>query len=270
MLRVASAVHAPPPLPLDVRLTNAVAGVILVLAVLALAAAALAWLARLPAFAIRSVQLEGELGRSSVPTIRANALPRLEGSFFTIDLQRARAAFESVPWVRQAVVRRVFPDRLAVRLVEHRPVALWQGADGVERLVNDRGEVFDANVGDVEDEALPRFAGPDGQSAAMLSMHARLVPVFARADMTIERLELSGRGSWRVELDSGAGVELGRGGEDEVVARTERFVRTLPQVVARFGQPLVEADLRHGDAYAVRLRGVTTAVAAPGAASPPR
>ena len=61
-----------------------------------------------------------------------------------------------------------------------------------------------------------------------------------------------------IALDSGAQVELGRGTDDEVVARTERFAATLPQVTGRFQRPLEYADLRHQDGYAVRLTGITT------------
>ncbi len=93
-------------------------------------------------------------------TIRANAAPRLAGNFFTIDLQQGRAAFESVPWVRRAVVRRVWPDRLAVHLEEHRAGALWVPDDGNDKLVNSFGEVFEANVGDVEDEACRACTAP--------------------------------------------------------------------------------------------------------------
>jgi cell division protein FtsQ len=35
-------------------------------------------------------------------------------------------------------------------------------------------------------------------------------------------------------------------------------VRTLPQVSVAFQRPLLAADLRHADGYAVRLKGVTT------------
>ncbi len=212
-------------------------------------------------FPIRSIQLDGDLARNSVPTIRANAAPRLAGNFFSVDLQQGRAAFESVPWVRRAVVRRVWPDRMAVRLEEHRAAALWEGHDGdtgAERLVNGYGEVFEANVGDVEDEDLPSLGGPEGSAAEVLALYQRVQPVFAQLGLNVERLHLSGRGSWRVELDSGASVELGRGSEDELVARTERFARTITQVTARWQQPLEYADLRHADGYAVRLRGVST------------
>lgn len=256
-------------LPVDVRLMNGVASTVYALAVLALAAAAVLWLARSPWFAIHGIRIEGDLQRINADTLRSSAAPQLAGNFFSTDLAAARAAFEAVPWVRRATVRRVWPDRLVVHIEEHRAAALWQGEERDDRLVNVQGEVFSANVGDVEDEALPTFSGPEGSAAPVLQLYRRLVPVLRAADMDVEQLQLSTRGSWRVLLDTGATLELGRGTEDEVAARTQRFVRTLPQVTDRYRQPLEYADLRHADGYAVRLRGVTTtAPAVPGQPKP--
>ena len=254
-------------LPADVRWMRLTANGLYALAVLVFAALAVHLLTRQPVFALRAIHIDGDLSRNSVATIRVNAVPQLRGNFFTIDLQAARHAFEMVPWVRQAVVQRVWPDRLAVRLEEHRPVALWReaGDNGTaEQLVNAQGEVFEANVGDVEGDSLPTLEGPDGSSAAMLAMLTRLQAVFARQGSHIDMLRLSGRASWAIELDSGATVELGRGSEDEVVVRADRFVATVTQMTQQFQAPVIYADLRHRDGYALRLRGITT-VAAPGA-----
>ena len=250
-------------LPADVRLMQATANAVFLLAGLALCVVVLWWAARLPLLAIRAIRVEGEVLRNSESTIRANAAHRLTGSFITMDLQKSRAAFESVPWVRRAVVRKVWPMRLAVQLEEHRPVALWAMADGNDRLVNSFGEVFEANVGDVEDDELPRLAGPEGSAPLMLAMQRRLQPVLAPLGAgDLAQLTLSARGSWRVELDKNAAIELGRGSEDEVLARTEHFVRTLPRVVAKYQRPLESADLRHTDGFALRLKGVATNVPA--------
>ena len=92
-------------------------------------------------------------------------------------------------------------------------------------------------------------------------MYQALQPMFEALDLGLEHLALTARGSWQVELDNGAQVELGRGTPEEVVARTQRFLQTLTQVTSRYGRrpdALVSADLRHGDGYAVRLRGVGT------------
>ena len=262
----ASQFTAPLSFPADIRLMNAVASTVYLLAAVGALVAGVLWLMRSPLFPIRAIQLDGDLARNSVPTIRANAAPLLAGNFFSVDLQQGRAAFESVPWVRRAVVRRVWPDRLAVRLEEHRAAALWEGGGSDEgaaadRLVNSFGEVFEANVGDVEEDGLPSFAGPDGSARQMLAVYRRLQPVLALLEMRIDKVQLSGRGSWHLELDSGAAIEVGRGSDDELVSRTERFARTLTQVTARYGQPIEYADLRQAGGYALRLRGVSTTAA---------
>ena len=247
-------------MPLDVRFMQGTATLLAVLLLLGVAALALNWAVRLPLFAIRAIRVEGDVARNSVATIRANALPRLSGSFLTIDLRQVQHAFESVPWVRQAVVHRAWPDRLTVRLEEYQAVALWAGSDEPEprRLVSRQGEVFEANIGDVEDDGLPTLRGPQGSAPQVLAMWHRLVPLARRMGAQIDVLNLSARGSWRAELDSGGIVELGRGSDDEVIARVERFVATLTQVTSRYRRPIESADLRHNDGYALRLQGVAT------------
>lgn len=268
--------RAPTALPADIRLMELAAGAVYAVAALVLLAALAAWALRAPLFTLRSISLDGELARSNLATVRANAIPRLAGNFFSVDLERGRAAFESVPWVRQAVVRRVWPNRLAVTLEEHRAVALWQGDAATEKLVNQQGEVFEANLGDVEDDKLVTLAGPDGSSAQVLRLQRRLAAALAPLDLHVDRLRLSSRDSWHAELDSGAALELGRGNEDAVIARTERFVRTVSQATARFAdvngraRPLLAADLRHPDGYALRLRGVSTTRVADKNAAPQR
>lgn len=271
---------APPAWPADVRWMQRITRWVLMLAAATLLLLALTWLLRQPAFALGRVRLDGDLNRSSVATIRANAMPRLQGNFFTLDLQEARNAFESVPWVRRAEVRRHWPDELRVWLQEHRAVALWEQI-GVrdrteDRLVGLDGTVFQANPGDVEDENLPTFRGPAGTSAEMLALHGPLQQALApigrlaggRERAQIALLELSSRGSWAVELDTGARIELGRGSREVVLARSERFARTLAQATEPFGRRLLHADLRHAEGYALRLAGITTAAALAATAAP--
>jgi cell division protein FtsQ len=264
---------APARMPVDVRLMNIAFALIVTGLVAGLLAAAVLWLARASTFTLRSIEVQGALTRSQLPTLRTHALPELAGNFFSIDLAEAQRAFESVPWVRRAVVRRIWPDRLSVHLEEHEVQALWEASEGdqagMTRLVNTFGEVFEANLGEVEEETLPLFTGPEGRAAEMLAVWRRLAPGFAAQGRRIERLALSGRGSWRAELDQGVVVEIGRGNEAEVAERTERFLRTVGTLTARYRQPLLHADLRHADGYAVRLRGVTTAAPA-GAGNGPK
>ena len=251
------------PVPLDVKLINMTASALFVGFGLMVVLALVNWVSNNPVFAIRSIAVTGEVEHSNAVTLRANVAPKLSGTFFTLDLASARHAFEVVPWVRQAVVHREFPNRLKVQLQEHKAVAYWD-TDGDARLVNSFGEVFEANLGEVEQFALPWLKGVDGQSVQVLAMYRALKPLFDEKTLVLEQLELSVNGGWRVTLDSDAVIELGGGSVPEVLARTERFLKTVTQVTSQYGRrpdALETADLRHEDGYAIRLRGVTTLAA---------
>ncbi len=249
-------------MPQDVRWMNAASAALAGLALAVVLASGLVKLSRMHFFNIQQLQIDGELQRNNLATVRANALPHLSGGFFNQDLFKARDAFEAVPWVRRAVVRRVWPNQLRVTLEEHRPAAYWRHEDRDDQLVNTFGEVFDANLGDVEDEPLPTLSAPahpaPDQARVMLDMLRRLQPLVTPLQGEIETLRLTDRGSWSLQLDSGADIELGRGTADEVADRLQRFVRTVPELHRQYPAPLVQADLRYPEGYAVKLRGVST------------
>lgn len=250
----------PLPLPVDIRLMNMVSRLLLALCVLAGLAAGLGWMLRHPAFGLQLIKVEGEVTRNNALTLKTNVVPRLNGNFFTLELEQARQAFEAVPWVRSAVIHREFPNRLRVQLMEQHPLALW-GEEGSSTLLNEQGQVFEANLGEVEADALPRLKGAVSQSTQVLVMYQTLRPVLKAFDTDMDELELSPRGSWKLQTTQGAVIELGRGQPQELAVQLQAFMRTLPQITSRYGRTpksLLAADLRHKDGYALRLQGVMT------------
>lgn len=248
------------PTPVDVRLMHGTAQLLLLAFVGMGLVTLVRWVVQWPLLDVRAITVRGDVSHNNVHTLRAHVTPRLSGTFLSMDLAQVRQAFEAVPWVRRAVVRRVFPNRLAVTLQEHQALAYW-GQESEPRLLNVHGEVFEANVGELDSESLPRLSGPDRSAPEVLAMYRALVPELKPLASGLEQLELSEKGSWRVRLDNGASLELGRGDSAEILARVQRFVHTLTQVSARYGRghgALESADLRHSNGYALRLRGVST------------
>ena len=251
------------PTPLDVKLMNIMAYALFAGFMLLLVARVAVWAAGHPLFAVRGITVTGQVTHTNAAMLRAYVSPRLSGTFFTLDIKAAREAFESIGWVRQAQVHRDFPNRLKVTLEEHQAVAYW-GRESESTLVNSFGEVFEANVGEVDQDTLPRLSGPTGSAAKVLVMDQTLQPHFAALNLNIEQLDMTPHGGWRVRLDTEGVIELGSGSTEQVLARTDRFLKTLTQVVARYSrtpEALETADLRHEDGYAIRLRGVSTLVA---------
>ena len=249
-------------LPMDVRLMQWTSVALFGLAFLLCMASAIGWLLRHPVFSIQGITVKGNVTHSNVVTLRANVLPQLSGNFFTLNLLQARQAFEQIPWIRSALVRREFPNRLSVTLDEFQPVAQW-GFEGDGKFLSVEGAVFEVNADDVDSETLPLLKGPESQAKTVLEMYKFLKPMMAKMDMSLDKLELSQRGSWTAQLASGATLELGHGTQQEISDRLQLFFKTLTQVASRYGRTvtsLLSADLRYENGYALRLRGVSTVV----------
>lgn len=251
-------------LPPDIRWMRRGALALVAAGLLALLLALLWRASQASVFDWRLLRIEGDVERNSMATLRANTLPRLAGNFISTDLGAVREAFEAVPWVRRATVRRVWPAQLLVNLEEHRAVASWDGRGEygeppLERaLLNSFAEVFHANLGDVEDEELPQLAGPNGSEQLVLRQWQRLASIASAQQLPAQRLELSGRGSWRLVLENGVVVELGRGDPEQLAQRFERFLPHAQAVARRFQTEIQSADLRHDNGYALKLVGVAT------------
>ncbi|WP_369821592.1 cell division protein FtsQ/DivIB [Rhodoferax sp. OV413] len=245
---------------MDVKLMNATASVLFLGALVLGLVGLVKWVARQPLFAIGGIAVVGDVAHNNEVTLRANLNGKIKGTFFTVDLAATKAAFESVPWVRKAVVRREFPNRLKVVLQEQQAVAYW-GDEDESRLLNNFGEVFEANVDEVERDDLPHLDGPVAQAGQILGMYQTLSPLFAPLDMALDQLTLTNRGGWRAQTNAGGEIELGRGTTEEITQRAQRFIGTVAQVATAYGRTadaLERADLRYGEGYALRLRGVTT------------
>lgn len=91
-------------------------------------------------FVVEQIDVMGE-GRLNERDIRLAAQIQTGTYFFGVDLEAARDRTESLPWVDRAVVRRLWPNRIVVQVVETTPYALWQH-EGELHLLSDSGALI--------------------------------------------------------------------------------------------------------------------------------
>ncbi|MDP5237941.1 cell division protein FtsQ/DivIB [Uliginosibacterium sp. 31-16] len=238
---------------------NLVSGVLILLASVMFGIVAFKVVVKMPLFALREVVVISPLGHVTHAQLRYVAASSLRGNFFTVDLDRARKAFENLPWVRNAQLRRLWPGSIEVVLEEHVAVAYWRSVDsGDTRLVNSFGELFDAAAND----SMPVFSGPSDSSAQILAEMRQLNEVLQPMQRKIVALSLSGRHAWQLKLDDGMVIELGKDlskdQDDRKVKATPeerlaRFVALWPQTREKLGRPVLVADLRYQSGFALRM-----------------
>ncbi|MBI1396472.1 MAG: FtsQ-type POTRA domain-containing protein [Betaproteobacteria bacterium] len=198
---------------------------------------------RLPYFPVREVRVVGTISHVTPAQIEAVVHRELRGNFFTINLDRSRAAFEKLPWVRKVQVRRLWPDRLEIALDEHVALARW----GDEGLVDTYGELFTA----ASDDQLPVFEGPKELVHEIAGNFVRFRDELRPLDKHISAIRVSDRRAWTLVLDEGMTLEVGREHLDE---RVEKFVSAYGASVALMHEVPRIVDLRYPNGFAVRLR----------------
>jgi cell division protein FtsQ len=200
------------------------------------------WLTHTPVFSIKKILISGQMKNVTPEQLQFIAEQELTGTFFSLDLNKTRAAFGKLPWVREAQVRRSWPATLEISVQEYVALARW----GENGLVDVNGDWFDA----ASDKNLPVFYGPAGGQKDMANMLARLRQVLAPTGLTPVRLYLSARRAWSVELDNGVHLELGRG---DVEQRAVRFASHWKGTLAKLPYHISYVDMRYPNGFAVRM-----------------
>ena len=230
---------------------NLIADLLYFAAALGLGYAATLAVARLPFFPLHSVTIADPLQAVTPTQMEYAAHNAVAGNFFTVNLEAVQAAFEKLPWVRKAEVRRRWPDGLELTIEEHVAAARWKHADGTEaRLVNRQGEVFAA----ASSADLPLFVGPEGTAPLILARYQELQPLLEPIGRQPQSLALSPREAWQMRLDDGVLLELGRDqAKSRVNDRLQRFAAAYRQAAERLKVRADVIDLRYPNGFAMRV-----------------
>jgi cell division protein FtsQ len=208
------------------------------------------WMANRPAFAVQRVMVDAvdrDLSHVSKAQVQAAVFENLEGTMLTADLRPMHQALEAIPWVREVSVRRIWPNRLLVRIEEQRAVATW----APDQLVNHRGDVFAASADDHDSQfcRLLTMRGPAGTQAFVLRRTREIYEWLSPLGREITSITLSDQYAWSLNLQGGLSLELGR---DSLAAsleeRVKMFVKTQPWLSERAGH-VTKADLRYVTGY---------------------
>ncbi|UCD71874.1 MAG: FtsQ-type POTRA domain-containing protein [Syntrophobacterales bacterium] len=73
--------------------------------------------------ALRKVTIEGCQKTFERELLSMTKLDR-KSNILSIDLAKLRSTVEAHPWIERAEIRRIFPDRISIKIVERQPVAI--------------------------------------------------------------------------------------------------------------------------------------------------
>lgn len=195
-------------------------------------------------FPIATVAVSGEkhLSREEI-LAAAGVTPHSSLLFF--DVADARVRLLTNPWIAEATVQKLLPDRLVISISERAAFALWQRAGRVGVIAAD-GTVLEPSV-------LPRYAGLPFVVGAGAEVRARefLALLDARPALRAEvrAAVLVAERRWNLRLKNGVDVRLP---EFDLEQALDRLL-ALERDVKLAERDITAIDLRLADRVTVRL-----------------
>jgi cell division protein FtsQ len=192
---------------------------------------------------VTTLELSGTFQRLSPLQVEAAVAGTLDRGFLGLDLRRVEREIESLDWVDTAKLARKWPDTLAVRIVEHQAAARW----GERGLLNARGELF-TDDRRYQLPELPVLSGPSGSEHEVAERYLVLRDRLAAANLGLAGLAMDERGAWRIDLDGGQRIRLGK---SNVGDRLDRFFAFVLPALAGELDRVRYVDMRYTNGFAV-------------------
>jgi cell division protein FtsQ len=174
-------------------------------------------MARLAGFGIDQVTLSGYRFALDRDVFNALDLGNVK-SFLSLDAEAVKTRIERVPWIASAEIKRVYPNRLDVRITERKAYALWRRGEE-SYLIDDTGRVL-TGVGSARFPDLLQISGEGAaaEAAALMKLIARY-PEIARRLSEAERVN---ERRWTLRLTGGVSLILPPDGEAHVLESIAR------------------------------------------------
>lgn len=260
----AMAASAEPVLPVDANRGLASVGRVLVISVFAFVALFLGQLAldhfRNPGrFPIRSVVVEGVYQFADQGEMRNRVMTQASRGFFNLDIDSVQNKVEELPWVKNAYVRRVWPDKISVHVEEHKPVARW----GDKSLVTANYKLFtpqrladssDSQLNDLVD-GLPVLYSPERRHVSLLNLLDETRSMLDDVEAPLEGMVEDERRSVTLYLKNDVKVVIGH---REVNKRIKRFSEIFRSYVAPVYDDIAKVDMRYTNGFAMARKGAVS------------
>jgi cell division protein FtsQ len=194
-------------------------------------------------FRISEVALAGEheIGRDEI-LVLAGINDRT--SLLFLDAARTRTRLLTNPWISEATVLKLYPDRLRIEIRERLPFALWQKEGQVALIAADGTVLQDAVPARFAE--LPLVVGKGAQQSAQdfLALVARY-PLIAKLN---EASVLVAERRWNLHLKSGLEILLPEAGAEDAL----RTLVDLDRSKKLLSRDITTVDLRLPDRVIVR------------------
>lgn len=206
------------------------------------------WMKEACCLPLSRLVITGERNYTTNDDIRQSILALgTPGTFMTQDVNVIQQQIKRLPWIKQAQVRKQWPDKLQIYLLEYVPVAYWNDV----LIVDKSGKLFSMPMNRLNKHAMPMLYGPENSEQDVLASYSTMNTVLAAAQLPLKVVSMTARHSWQLTLQGNIRIDLGRHNR---AMRLQRFVMIYPllnQQAKTYNKRINYVDMRYSTGFAV-------------------
>ncbi len=192
---------------------------------------------------IKYVRIEGTFQYIAKDEIKQLLREQVLSGFYNADIQQIQVSVEALPWIKSAMVKRVWPDAINIEIREQTPVARWES----DALLNTKGKIFKPNKLN-NFNFLPLLSGPNGYEVKMLKVATDLSAELAEQGMVLAEFHINERRAWNIKLQKKMLLNAGR---NQPLKKIQRFLKTVYLLGKEQIAKIAVVDLRYSNGYAI-------------------
>jgi len=193
---------------------------------------------------VTKIRIENQWNYVDSEDIKRVVSTKMGVGFFRFDLKGMKYDLESLPWVEEAAINRLWPDTVSFHIKEQVAIAYWNN----QGLLNPKGEIFTpTSLNQVA--GVPHLKGPDGSQLRIMEQFEAFNKILKPSGLKLSEIKLSDRGSWSLIVNDSMRITVGR---SKLNNRLERFIKLYKTDGFSEDFRKSEIDLRYGNGIAAK------------------
>lgn len=223
------------------------------------------WLNKPGNFPFKKVELINQLENQESKELQNVTASALNGGFFSLNVDELRAdLLVKLPWVKSVSIRKVWPNKLVVKIIEHKPVARWLSVENNDskhiQLVSRNGVVFNPELTEKQKFKFSQMAlltGTSSNAEKILTNCVQLNKKLKRIEFAIKQCGMNERRSWKLKLSHNNDLDI-KLGKEKIMQQLERFILVFSGQLKQYLSSVESADLRYANGFSVKWKSVST------------
>jgi len=227
------------------------------------------WLHKPGNFDFEKIVLANKLENQQKEELLISVKNNLKGGFFSLKVNDfSMALLDQLPWVKSISVKKIWPNKLLLNAVEHKPVVRWQSVNGAlaykkgqenieteYSLISQYGTIFEPELTSAQQQRFSRLlllTGSDDSAKTVLLHCMDINKQLKQLALGIKRCGMNNRRTWSVTLilKNGQHIIL-KLGKRQILQKLKRFIRIFSGRLKTYLKYVENVDLRYSNGFTV-------------------